>query len=213
MSKGELTKEKILHTARNLFYEYGFHATTSRMISQKSNSNLGLLNYYFKSKNELGRLVYSDIRRGFDDLIAQNEPHMNEEDLFLFSSAVELFLCITNSVYGSFYHEFIAEPKNRLSTQQHISEILTNHIGASMADDYTLLATLSISAIKPAIVSYHLANPDKIATDTYLRYYLEQQLHFLERDRQEADRFIDLIHKYHISVAPRFTPVMIKLLT
>lgn len=210
-TKGQLTKEKILHTARNLFYEHGFHNTTSRMISDVSETNLGLLNYYFKSKNEIGRLVYTNIRDTFDELIAKNEPQMNDEDLFLFSSALELFLCITNSTYGNFYHEFIAEPTNRANVQQHISDVLMKHRGTDGMDDYTKLATLSISAIKPAVVSHVLSQPNDIAADTYLRYYLEQQLHFLERGKEDADYFIQLIHSYHISVADRFTPVLIKL--
>lgn len=210
-TKGQLTREKILHTARDLFYIHGFHNTTSRMISEVSDTNLGLLNYYFKSKNEIGRLVYTDIRDTFDDLIAKNEPEMSDEDLFLFSSALELYLCITNATYGNFYHEFIAEPNNRSNVQQHISDVLMKHRGTDGMDDYTKLATLSISAIKPAVVSYALAHPDEIDTDTYLRYYLEQQLHFLERVKEDADYFIDLIHSYHISVAQRFTPILIKL--
>ena len=52
MSKGEDTKNKILYAARDLFFEYGFYKTTARMISDKANTNLGLLNYYFKNKNE-----------------------------------------------------------------------------------------------------------------------------------------------------------------
>ena len=62
MSKGEETKNRILFVARDLFYEYGFHKTTARMISEKANTNLGLLNYYFKNKNEMGLIIYSSIR-------------------------------------------------------------------------------------------------------------------------------------------------------
>ena len=57
MSKGEETKNRILFVARDLFYEYGFHKTTARMISEKANTNLGLLNYYFKNKNEMGLII------------------------------------------------------------------------------------------------------------------------------------------------------------
>lgn len=212
MAKGQQTKEKILHCARDLFYENGFRATTARMISEKSNTNLGLLNYYFKNKNEMGRMVYSSIRNGFDELIKQNQPDMSEEELFLFSSLIELFLCITNENYGRFYHEFLIEPGNRGSTQQHISKVLCQYSSAYAKNPaYTTLATISISAIKPAIVDYVLAHPGEIPTDTCLCYYLEQQLHFLGRNRDNASYFINLLHGYHISVAKRFTPVMIPL--
>ena len=62
--------------------------------------------------------------------------------------------------------------------------------------------------IKPAVVDYVLNHKDEIKTDTYLRYYLEQQLHFLGHNKSEADSYIEKVHKFYISVAPRFTPVM-----
>lgn len=103
MSKGEETKNRILFVARDLFYEYGFHKTTARMISEKANTNLGLLNYYFKNKNEMGLIIYSSIRDRFDELIAEYFPDMDELTLFLFSSTLELYLCITNEKYGNFF--------------------------------------------------------------------------------------------------------------
>jgi len=115
MSKGEETKNRILFVARDLFYEYGFHKTTARMISEKANTNLGLLNYYFKNKNEMGLIIYSSIRDRFDELIAEYFPDMDELTLFLFSSTLELYLCITNenacdiyTIHGiyKFHHEF-----------------------------------------------------------------------------------------------------------
>lgn len=213
MAKGQQTKEKILYCARDLFFENGFRATTSRMISEQSNTNLGLLNYYFKGKNEMGRIIYSSVRMGFDQLIQQHLPDIGEEDLFLFSSAIELFLCITNKNYGRFYREFIIEPANRQSTQQHISDVLCQYSSVfTNSPAYTILATISISAMKPAIVDYALTHPEEIQTDIYLGYYLEQQLHFLGRNQNDANAFIRLIHQYHITVAKRFTPVMIPLM-
>ena len=128
MSKGEETKNRILFVARDLFYEYGFHKTTARMISEKANTNLGLLNYYFKNKNEMGLIIYSSIRDRFDELIAEYFPDMDELMLFLFSSTLELYLCITNEKYGNFFHEFIGgEPKNRRFIQEHISDVFCRY--------------------------------------------------------------------------------------
>ena len=181
MSKGEETKNRILFVARDLFYEYGFHKTTARMISEKANTNLGLLNYYFKNKNEMGLIIYSSIRDRFDELIAEYFPDMDELTLFLFSSTLELYLCITNEKYGNFFHEFIGgEPKNRRFIQEHISDVFCRYSSEyAQTPEYTMLATISISAIKPAVVDYVLNHKGEIKTDTYLRYYLEQQLHFL----------------------------------
>jgi len=49
----EDTKKKILNTAKELFIEKGFAATTMRDISSRANINKGLLHYYFQSKQML----------------------------------------------------------------------------------------------------------------------------------------------------------------
>ena len=49
----EDTRQKILNTAKELFIEKGFSATTMRDISSRANINKGLLHYYFQSKQML----------------------------------------------------------------------------------------------------------------------------------------------------------------
>lgn len=49
----EDTRQKILNTAKELFIEKGFAATTMRDISSRANINKGLLHYYFQSKQML----------------------------------------------------------------------------------------------------------------------------------------------------------------
>ncbi len=49
----EDTRQKILNTAKDLFIEKGFSATTMRDISSRANINKGLLHYYFQSKQTL----------------------------------------------------------------------------------------------------------------------------------------------------------------
>ena len=51
----------------------------------------------------MGLIIYSSIRDRFDELIAEYFPDMDELTLFLFSSTLELYLCITNEKYGNFF--------------------------------------------------------------------------------------------------------------
>lgn len=211
MAKGEITKNKILQTARNLFYERGYKATTARNIAETAGVNLGLLTYYFKSKSELGRLVYADIRHKFEEYIDKYEPGLSELDKFLFSSELELYLCLECRKFGDFYHEYMSDTANRKTVKDHIIRTLQNNKTYHGDDEaYVMLATLSISAIKPALVEYGLSYPERIPTDIYLKYYLGEQLHFLGRDKNAED-YISMLHKYHIDVTEKFTPVMVPL--
>lgn len=211
-SKGQDTKEHIIKCSRELFYEYGYHATTARMISNHSNTNLGLLNYYFKGKIEIGATVYYDIRNTFDKLILQNEPDLSEIDLFLFSSAVELYLCLENSNYGRFFHEIIFEPTVHFRTLNYIIGVFTKHAIYEGSDDYPYLAGVSVSAVKPALVESSLSLDKKVTIDTYIDYYLQQQLHYFGIDTDLSVNYLNMLKKYYINIAGNFTPILARLL-
>ncbi|MGN0339154.1 MAG: TetR/AcrR family transcriptional regulator [Lachnospira sp.] len=217
MSKGEQTSQKILHAARELFYKTGFEATTSRAIAEKANVNLGLLNYYFKSKNEIGRQIYSAIRRQLDANMNKYESSLSEVESFIFSSAIELYLCLNCTPYGNFYHELLSNPANRLSTMEHIKKTLINNTDAAIGDEisyseaYITMATLSISSIKPTLVDYALTHPGEIPSNMYLKYYIEQQLFYFGLPAENSNFYIDKLSHYHIDVVERFTPIFVPL--
>ena len=217
MSKGEQTSQKILRAARELFYTTGFEATTSRAIADKANVNLGLLNYYFKSKNEIGRQIYSTIRRQLDADINKYESSLSEVESFIFSSAIELYLCLNCTPYSKFYHELLSNPTNRLSTIEHIKKTIINNTDDAIGDevsykeDYITMATLSISSIKPTLVDYAITHPGEIPSNMYLKYYIEQQLFYFNLPAENSNFYLDKLTHYHIDVVERFTPVFVPL--
>lgn len=55
------TEERIKHTALVLFLERGFERTSIREIAQKAKINIALLNYYFRSKENLFDSIFSSL--------------------------------------------------------------------------------------------------------------------------------------------------------
>ncbi|PQL94434.1 TetR family transcriptional regulator [Apibacter adventoris] len=53
-------EKKIINAARELFYEKGFTGTTVRDISGKAEVNLALLHYYFRTKDKIFEIVFSE---------------------------------------------------------------------------------------------------------------------------------------------------------
>jgi AcrR family transcriptional regulator len=53
------TEEKIIAAAMEVFIARGYHGARMREIAQKANTNLSLLNYYFRSKENLFKTVCS----------------------------------------------------------------------------------------------------------------------------------------------------------
>ncbi len=70
-SKGERTKDLILHSAISMFQELGYEATTMRGIAEKCGVALGNAYYYFPSKEHLVLGLYA---LTLDDQIAACQP-------------------------------------------------------------------------------------------------------------------------------------------
>lgn len=218
LSKGQETKAKIVKAARALFYEQGYTETTSRQISESSGTNLGLLNYYFHGKNEIAQIIYTDIRNNCDVLLREAEFSQPKQEyepvkMFLLSSAIELYLCLENKNYARFYNEIIGEPSIRMNIQNIIAEVLIKYARRQDDPDYIKMASLSISTIKPALVNYCYLSENPIDTEKCIRYYLDQQLHFLGMENTMADELLKIMNNYYLNIVNMFTPVMTKIIS
>ncbi len=210
ITKGEETRNQIIDACRELFFENGYNNTSARMISKRAGTNLGLLNYHFDGKIELGKLIYLEIRNEYNELISNYEPDFTDLEQFFFSSAVELSLCLSNPNFGLFYYEIIQkEPVHERLVDFVQSKIET--YGSFSDPLYPALSAVSAAAVKPAIVRHVLKNPDQAPPETYLKYYLEQQLHYFKLDTNSADYYLNRLKSYHIDIAPKFTPIFIRL--
>lgn len=72
------TEEKIKSAAAKLFTERGFDAVRTRDIAEAAGINLALLNYYFRSKENLFELI---MRENFNRFVEQLIPIMGSEEL------------------------------------------------------------------------------------------------------------------------------------
>ncbi len=61
MEKKKSSRDRILETAERLFIEQGVENTTVREIAREAGTNLALLNYYFKSKENLFDEIFNNL--------------------------------------------------------------------------------------------------------------------------------------------------------
>lgn len=64
------TEDKIKAAARTIFHQKGFAGTRTREIAEKADINLALLNYYFRSKEKLFRLIMTEDAQTFIQTVA-----------------------------------------------------------------------------------------------------------------------------------------------
>ena len=157
-------------------------------------------------------LIYTDIRAAFDKMTEGFEPELTGVSQFLFSCAVELYLCLYCEPFGRFYYELTSEPAFREKVEMIIITALMKYTQRTVSQEQALLSCLSIMAIKPALVNYARQNPGQIEPDAMLRYYVEQQISVLGLPPQYGSSTIDTLKKYYLNLADCFTPVMTPLL-
>jgi TetR/AcrR family transcriptional regulator len=58
-------EEKIKEAAKRVFIAKGFSGCTSREIAKEAGVNVALVNYYFRSKNQLFTIIYNAVMKDF----------------------------------------------------------------------------------------------------------------------------------------------------
>lgn len=89
-------KNQIMDIAEDLFCKYGSKETTVRLITQKAGINTAMLNYYFKSKDNLFWMVMERRIQKFKSIKKNKKPKGR--------NFMEQFLC-----YTELYIELIAD--------------------------------------------------------------------------------------------------------
>ncbi len=107
--KGQTTKESILQTARQLFYEKGYRDTFCKDIAREAGVNVGLIHYYYKTKGNIAWEIYASFLSEMLDRISVWFPQ--EDDLVQKAITIRLLwnLLGTDEKLKRFFHEIIAE--------------------------------------------------------------------------------------------------------
>ncbi len=92
------TEEKIIDAARKLFTQKGFAATKTRDIAEEAGINLALLNYYFRSKQNLFQII---IEEKFDQLFGVINPILSNSEISLEEKIETLVTNYTNMLLGN----------------------------------------------------------------------------------------------------------------
>ena len=93
MNKELSTEEKIIDAARKLFTQKGFSATRTRDIAEEADINLALLNYYFRSKQNLFQII---IEEKFDVLFGVINPVLSNSEISIEEKIETLVTNYTN---------------------------------------------------------------------------------------------------------------------
>lgn len=108
MTKGEMTKERIYTSAKELFYNQGYNATTIQQIADHSDTTLGSMTYHFATKDTFVARIFDDylvdINESLRDKLIGYKPINSFEQHFYLTMVWYHHLLSDNNV-KNFYYE------------------------------------------------------------------------------------------------------------
>lgn len=75
-----MTREKILDAALGVFSEHGFEGATTREIAARAGVNLGLIKYYFGTKEKLWRAMVDRVHESLNALVVGEMAAAQSDD-------------------------------------------------------------------------------------------------------------------------------------
>ena len=155
------SRDRLLETARQLFYDQGYNATTLAQISDKSGVNNGLITYYFGTKNNLAQEIYNLFLMNIRSEISMRLFEKKKEFNMALNIAVENRMLLTQKFENPnllrFYNEYQrgsdAFGKSNPRRERYY-ELQKEFINPDISDDdLKLYSVCGISMIRSMVVN------------------------------------------------------------
>jgi AcrR family transcriptional regulator len=124
MTKSKSTEQKIFDAATELFLEKGVDRTSVREIASKAGINLALMNYYFRSKENLFDAIFSQlVKSNTKTLIEILDSDMPLEDKIRSYVGVYIDMLGENPLLVSFVMAILHRSRERITEMKAISNL------------------------------------------------------------------------------------------
>lgn len=193
------TIQKILEAAFKVFGSKGFAATRMRDIADEAGVNLALINYHFKSKEELFKTVMSesiDVIQHQFIMFMDNPDNTMKEKLVNMMDAIARLMIDNNELFVFVFNEMSNNPdftQEFLEPFKHIDTVLYkqyNEAGLTdrnIADFFVNIFSLLIGPLvgKTVIMQYY-------------KFDESQFSEFLEDRRRKIPQWVDFLVDHYI---------------
>ncbi len=107
--KGLKTKNKIIQASKSLFYFNGYRKTTVQSIADLADVNLGLISYYFKSKDNIAKSIFIRFLKEIEQEVRTLDYSKNKDLMSIYMAKERIFfeIILKNDNYKKFYKEII----------------------------------------------------------------------------------------------------------
>ncbi len=124
MAKSKSTEQKIFDAATELFLEKGVDRTSVREIAARAGINLALMNYYFRSKENLFGAIFSNlVQKNSEELIRVLNSDLGLEEKIRRYVSVYIDMLSENPLLVSFVMSILHRSRERITEMEAVSSL------------------------------------------------------------------------------------------
>jgi TetR/AcrR family transcriptional regulator len=124
MAKNKNTEQKIFDAATDLFLEKGVDRTSVRDIASKAGINLALMNYYFRSKENLFDAIFTNlVKKNTKDLVKILDSDLELSEKIKQYVAAYIDMLLKNPLLVSFFMAILHRSREKITEMEVISNL------------------------------------------------------------------------------------------
>ena len=124
MAKNKNTEQKIFDAATELFVEKGVDRTSVRDIASKAGINLALMNYYFRSKENLFDAIFTNlVQKNTSDLIQILDSDLDLPEKIRKYVSAYIDILIQNPLLVSFFMAILHRSREKITEMEVVSNL------------------------------------------------------------------------------------------
>lgn len=191
--KGIDTRNKIIQTAKELFYEYGYNKTTVNMIKDYAEVSLSAIPYYFKTKDNIVSLIYNEFLNNIYKFL--QEIISMEIDSYLFhfyASKIYYYIIFHNDKNNRFYYEVSVTQSNYIlldSTMSIINKNYARDFQIEKTEEEFALIRMCDSGSRREILQNYYKNEINITEDQLINYITSISGTLIGIDQSISERY------------------------
>ncbi len=183
IERNESTEQKIKEAARKVFTEKGFAATRTRDIAEASGYNLALINYYFRSKENLFNIIMLESLQLFVGsvipILNDRETSLQQKVEVLVAHYIDMMIANPNipffvmNAVNTNPHEFLAKMTannglNKTYLEEQWQELIAKKKGLAF-DPMHLFINMIGMTVFPFVAAPMIKARTKIDNETYMK--------------------------------------------
>ncbi len=122
MAKNKNTEQKIFDAATELFIEKGVDRTSVRDIASKAGINLALMNYYFRSKENLFDAIFTNlVKKNTKDLVKILDADLELDEKIKLYVEAYIDILLKNPLLVSFFMAILHRSREKITEMEVVS--------------------------------------------------------------------------------------------